>query len=77
MLTRPPSHKSYLIVGDSIQRYSEVKPIGKLKNYIAECKYCHRKHHNWWMMNQKDYEVKGLIIILCGECEHTSAKERQ
>jgi hypothetical protein len=46
-------------------------PVGKLAGRW-DCKYCYRTHHNWWLMDQDDYRIDGLIIILCGECEHTS-----
>ena len=68
-----PAHRPELYLpGGEVRTVSVVLPTGKLPG-IGYCKYCHQKHRNWWMMDQRDYDIDGLTIILCGECEHTSA----
>ena len=52
---------------------SECVPISKLDHTRGYCKYCYETHDNWWLMDQEDYDIDGLTIILCGNCEHTSA----
>jgi hypothetical protein len=51
----------------------EAMPLGRLSNYNGYCKYCYETHDNWWLMDQRDYDIDGLTIILCGKCEYTSA----
>jgi hypothetical protein len=50
---------------------SESLPVGRLQDIEEYCKYCHQTHRNWWMMDQRDYQIEGLTIVLCGECGHT------
>ena len=70
-----PSHRTVLYPpGGPPQLISECFPVKKLA-HTQGCKYCHRTHAEWWLMDQEDYQIDGLTIILCGYCEHTSAKE--
>jgi len=61
--------------------HSESVPVRKWDGAVGYCKYCYETHANWWLMDQEDYQVPGtpreelLTIVLCGECEHTSAIE--
>ena len=72
-----PSHRPTLDMPGGQTVVYESMPVEKM-NGIAYCKYCHQKHRNWWLMDQRDYSVNDEIdaaigpIILCGECEYTS-----
>jgi len=75
-----PTHKTimYLPHGESPVLVSECVPVRKLINHRQSCKYCYAENHdNWWLMDQKDYDIDGLTIILCGNCEHTSAADSE
>jgi DNA-directed RNA polymerase subunit M/transcription elongation factor TFIIS len=67
-----PTHKTTIHYPHGrTELVSETVPIKKIK-HKGYCKYCYQTHGNWWLMDQRDYEVEGLTIILCGECEYTS-----
>lgn len=68
-----PSHKPTLYEPNGRVTVYESMPTEKI-THTGYCKYCYQTHGNWWMMDQRDYDVDGGPIILCGECEHTSAK---
>jgi hypothetical protein len=70
-----PSHKSTTYFPDGHREVVETMPVGKLQDHVGYCKYCYQQHRNWWMMDQNDFLVEGLTIILCGECGYTIAKE--
>jgi hypothetical protein len=71
-----PSHRQVLIApGGIVEQIIEVMPLEKLIAHEGYCKYCYETHDNWWLMDQNDYQVDGLTIILCGECGYTSAAE--
>lgn len=75
-----PSHRNELHLPDgTVQLIDECFPLYKMEGHVQNCKYCdfsgRERHGNWWMMNQEDYRVEGLVIILCGDCEHTVAME--
>lgn len=71
-----PTHKMIMHLPHSESRIiNETTPVGPLKNARGYCKYCYRTHKNWWLMDQRDYQIDHLTIVLCGECEHTSPAE--
>ncbi len=61
---------------DSPELLDEVFPLYAMPAYTQWCKYCWDTHRQWWMMDQKDYQIESITVILCGICEHTSAQER-
>lgn len=68
-----PSHKPTLYEPNGHITVYESVPTEKIR-HRGYCKYCYQTHTNWWMMDQRDYDVDGIAVILCGECEHTSAQ---
>lgn len=62
-----PSHRSEVYWPGGHEITSEAMPIAKMPAYKGYCKYCYQTHRNWWLMDQDDYQVEGLTIILCGE----------
>jgi hypothetical protein len=50
-----------------------------MRGYRQSCRYCYEEHSDWWMMDQRDYNlVDGRpTIILCGRCEHTQAQAHE
>jgi len=73
-----PSHRPTLYEPGGRVTVYETMPIGRARGLRAYCKYCYTTHRDWWEMDQRDYNVVGdtgsLEIVLCGRCEHTSAK---
>ena len=71
-MTVHPFHDCCTYFPDGREEHHYTFPVARIRRRF-ECKYCHEEHTNWWLMNQRDYQVAGLVIILCAKCEHTSA----
>jgi hypothetical protein len=79
-VTDRPSHPQFTYQFTNGQEYREgpyVLPLYHMEHFRQYCKYCYRHHSQWWMMDQRDYCITGLTIILCGNCEHTSAQDHE
>jgi hypothetical protein len=68
-----PSHKQTTFYPDGTEETLVTTPVKKIEGGTAYCKYCYQTHRNWWLMDQRDYDVEGHTIILCGQCEYTSS----
>jgi hypothetical protein len=72
-----PVHPQITSLGDGTCEGHVVRPRYWMEHYRQYCKYCHATDADWWMMDQRDYCIKGITIILCGRCEHTSAQDHE
>jgi hypothetical protein len=72
-----PVHPQVTSWSDGTRSGHVIHPRSYMAAYRQYCKYCHVTHDEWWMIDQRDYLVDGLTIILCGRCEHTSAQDHE